>query len=86
MASTIHLSETVPFTEGIERGTGTSAFTRTKAIHCNTEGTYQLTFRDYATPVDVYLVQGLTYPFCITNALQSGGSALSSGDEIILLR
>lgn len=87
MASTRHLNETVPFTEGVERGTGTTSFTRTRALHCNTEGTYQLTFVDYSgTPVDLYLVQGLTYPLCVSNVLQSGGTALSSGDEVILLR
>lgn len=70
----------LPLKRAVDRGTGTTAFSETRAILCNVDGQYQVTGSGNATAVTVQLVAGLVYPFQLTNILNSSGGALTAGD------
>jgi len=67
-----------------DRGTGTTAFEGTKGIHCNVQATYELTFKDSSTAINMVLTDGVTYPFNVINVKSSAGSAISAGDITLL--
>lgn len=67
-----------------DRGTGTTAFEGTKGIHCNVAGTYELTFKDSSTAIDMVLTDGVVYPFNVTNVLTTAGAEIDAGDITLL--
>ena len=72
-----------PAVEASDRGTGTSAFAGTRAIHCNVADTYEVTFVGTGT-VDMILSDGVTYPFSVTNVLNTSSGAIDAGDITLL--
>lgn len=67
-----------------DRTTATTAFNATRGIHCNIADTYELTFVDSTTAVDMVLTDGVTYPFCVTNVLNTSSAAIDAGDITLL--
>jgi len=57
---------------------------RTRAVFCNTTGTYWLYLDEDATYQAVNLVSGMMYPFCVTKITAVGGGATVSGSVIAL--
>jgi len=77
-------SESVtPAFKAEDRGTGTDAVDKTRGIHCNVGDTYELTFNDGGV-IDMVLVTGLMYPYCVTNVLTTGSAAIDAGDITLL--
>ena len=72
-----------PAVEASDRGTGTTAFAGTRAIHCNVADTYEVTFVGTGT-VDMALTDGVTYPFSVTNVLNTSSAAIDAGDITLL--
>tara|TARA_R100001530_G_scaffold54173_1_gene39970 strand:+ start:428 stop:694 length:267 start_codon:yes stop_codon:yes gene_type:complete len=67
-----------------DRGTGTTAFVGTKGIHCNVADTYELTFKDSVTAIDMILTDGAVYPYNVTNVLTTASGAIDAGDITLL--
>ena len=74
----------MPIIRRVPRGTGTDEFSPTRQIHCNEDGMYLVKCSGDESGVKAYLIQGLSYRFQAINVLKEDGSALISGDEIIL--
>ena len=73
-----------PAVMAVERAANTTAFTQTRAIHCNTDATYEVTFSGDSSSVTMDLKEGVTYPFSLTNITDSTSSALSAGQITLL--
>ena len=74
-----------PAVMAVERAADTSAFTQTRAIHVNTDATYEVTFSGDSSSVTMDLKEGVTYPFSLINIVASpGGGALSAGQITLL--
>ncbi|MBC8548476.1 MAG: hypothetical protein H8D23_02400 [Candidatus Brocadiales bacterium] len=87
MAKTLQdwtLEEAVtPALKGVDRGTGTAAFSPTRAIHCNVTDAYEITFSGSGT-VDMELKAGTSYPFSTINVLTTASGAIDDNDIILL--
>ena len=66
------------------RGTGTSDFSPTRQIMCVEEGVYLVKCSGDSTAKKAYLIPGLVYPYHAVNVLSESGTALSTGEEIVL--
>ena len=63
----------------------TTEFDPTRAIHVSTAATYRIYFSsDVASPFDLYLNDGATYPYSIVKITTTGDAALSSGQVTLL--
>jgi len=73
-----------PAVMAVERAANTTAFDQTRAIHCNTDATYEVTFSGDSSSVTMDLKEGVTYPFSLINITDDSGSALSAGQITLL--
>ena len=73
-----------PAIKATDRGTGTSAFDPTRAIHCNVTDEYQLTFSSGSAVILMQLKAGTVYPFSVTNVLNASGNAIEAKDVNLL--
>lgn len=75
---------TSPAVTATERAADTAAFDVTRAIHCNEDATYEVTFQGDSASVTMDLKEGLTYPFAIINITDSSSAALPAGQITLL--
>jgi hypothetical protein len=75
---------TSPVVSATERAASTAAFDVTRAIHCNDDATYEVTFQADSSSVTMDLKEGITYPFALVNITDSSGSALTAGAITLL--
>ena len=73
-----------PAVTATERAADTNAFDVTRAIHCNEDATYEVTFQGDSASVTMDLKEGLTYPFAIIKITNSSSAALSAGQITLL--
>lgn len=73
-----------PAITALERAADTVAFDTTRAIHCNADATYEVTFQGDSSSVTMDLKEGLTYPFAIINITNDSSAALSAGQITLL--
>ena len=73
-----------PAIKGEDRGTGTSAFNPTRAIHCNVTDAYEITFSSGSGVLDMELKSGTVYPFSVINILNTSSAAIDANDITLL--